>query len=98
MSVISRSSTVVETGMNPSFRVRTTRGAEANCTNSSLLMKLNPASARVAGASSTFTKRTPDTPSRAAMMRRVNSPSPDQPDVSSSTSMMVPPANGQWSK
>jgi hypothetical protein len=93
-SVISLSATIEDVGIKPSFRARTTRDADANPTNTSLLMKLKPASARDAGASSTFTNRIQGTVSNAATRRWVNSPSPDHPDVSRSIPLMVPRSNG----
>ena len=60
-------------------------GAVPNRTNTSLLMKLKPESSREAGASSTFTRLTQPTAPSASMSRFVNSPSPDQPEVSTCT-------------
>src|SRR3954452_23450051 len=70
--------------MIPRLRVRTIRSLDSNITNNSLLMKLNPASARDEGASSTFTRLTTPSAPSASMSRFVNSPSPDHPDVSTS--------------
>src|SRR6476661_7812472 len=83
-SVISFSSSTADAGMSPNLRVRTVREAEANCTNSSLLMKLKSASARVDGASSTFRNLTAWRAPIASISRCVSSPSPDHPEASTS--------------
>src|SRR5688572_22545953 len=82
-SDISFSSMILATGITPRIRARTSRGAESNATNSSLLMKLNIESARDAGASSTRTNRTGRRLS-ASISSPVKSPSPDHPDASRS--------------
>src|SRR4026209_1750353 len=65
------------------------RLVDANATNTSLLMKLNDPTDRVAGASSTFTAPMPDCVFSASMSNCVNAPSPDQPEASSSIYKIV---------